>query len=87
MGGLGNQMFQYAAARALAARSGADLVLDPWTGFVRDRVFKRQYALDRLPVHGRLGTRAEGLPFWAERLSAKYFGPPRRTLSHRWWGD
>ena len=35
-GGLGNQMFQYAAARSMAMRSGSDLVLDTWSGFVRD---------------------------------------------------
>ena len=28
MGGLGNQMFQYAAARSLADKLGLDLVLD-----------------------------------------------------------
>jgi len=31
-GGLGNQMFQYAAARSLAQRVGAELVLDTWSG-------------------------------------------------------
>lgn len=34
-GGLGNQMFQYAAARAVAEKAGAELVLDTWSGFVR----------------------------------------------------
>lgn len=87
MGGLGNQMFQYAASRAMAVRSGADLVLDPWTGFVRDRMFKRRYALSAFPIQGRSATRTEGLPFWGERLKIKYRLPPPPTVSQRWWGD
>lgn len=40
VGGLGNQMFQYAAARALALRSGAQLDLDlSWFGTVPEREF------------------------------------------------
>ena len=49
MGGLGNQMFQYAAARRLALRHAVPLRLDlTWFG----RVPERRYALDRfnLPV-------------------------------------
>ena len=40
LGGLGNQMFQYATARALAYRSGADLILDiSWYNLAKDREF------------------------------------------------
>lgn len=40
VGGLGNQMFQYAAARALALRAGAQLDLDlSWFGTVPERQF------------------------------------------------
>lgn len=42
MGGLGNQMFQYASGYAAASRAGARLYLDPG-GFARDPV--RDYAL------------------------------------------
>jgi hypothetical protein len=42
IGGLGNQMFQYAAARALALRRGAQLLLDI-TGF--ENYPKRKYCL------------------------------------------
>lgn len=44
-GGLGNQLFQYAFGRALAIRSGAQLVLDPSTLFRRDRRFQRSFKL------------------------------------------
>jgi len=50
--GLGNQMFMYAAGRALALRIGARLVLDT-SWFRRDTVYKRVYLLDRLPIVGR----------------------------------
>jgi hypothetical protein len=43
-GGLGNQMFQYAAARALSIRSGRELAVDAHTGFQSDK-YRRQYAL------------------------------------------
>jgi hypothetical protein len=43
-GGLGNQMFQYAAGRSLAVRTGARLILDA-TGFTQPRA-RRVYALE-----------------------------------------
>jgi hypothetical protein len=51
IGGLGNQMFQYAAGRALALRRGAALKLDV-TGFaaVGDHT-KRRYELDSFAIH------------------------------------
>lgn len=44
-GGLGNQCFIYAAARAVALRTGAELVLDG-SYFLDDRIYRRTYALD-----------------------------------------
>lgn len=59
-GGLGNQMFQYAAGRALAHRHGVKLVLDT-------RYFSsyqlRGFGLDRFAVAGRLAT-SEELSRW-----------------------
>jgi hypothetical protein len=50
-GGLGNQMFQYAAARALALRIGAPLILDlSWFSTYDERTF----ALDSLSISGEL---------------------------------
>jgi hypothetical protein len=61
-GGLGNQMFQYAAGRALADRLGAELLLDtralqhtlafqPYT--------RRNYALGQFKLRARVATPAE----------------------------
>jgi Glycosyl transferase family 11 len=52
IGGLGNQMFQYAAGRALALRRGAALKLDV-TGFAAvGNHTKRRYELDSFPIQG-----------------------------------
>ena len=45
-GGMGNQMFEYAAARALALRNNTQLVLNTTNGFKRDKVYNRVYCLD-----------------------------------------
>lgn len=74
-GGLGNQLFCYAAARRLALRNNAELVIDDVTGFVRDREYQRKYALDVFQISARKATPAERLePF--ERL--------RRAIAKRW---
>lgn len=54
-GGLGNQLFIYAAARALALRTGRTLYLDATRGYTKDD-YGRAYRLDRFPL------RAEPLP-------------------------
>lgn len=63
-GGLGNQLFCYAAARRLAYMNNAELILDDVTGFCRDQKFKRQFALGRFNIKARLATPAERMePF------------------------
>lgn len=58
-GGLGNQMFEYAMGRSLAARQGARLALDTWTGFANDHLYHRTYELDRLAIEAEeLGRRS-----------------------------
>lgn len=49
-GGLGNQMFEYAMGRSLAARQGALLVLDTWSGFASDHLYQRSYELSALNI-------------------------------------
>lgn len=44
-GGLGNQLFQYAAARNLAIKNNSQLILDKYSGFLFDLRFKRTYQL------------------------------------------
>jgi hypothetical protein len=72
-GGLGNQMFQYATARAFSLRTGSELVLDSHTGFERDREYQRQYELGFLPINARIATFFERLPNWLNRINNKIF--------------
>lgn len=63
-GGLGNQLFCYAAARRLALVQDAELVLDHVTGFSRDYQYQRMYGLDRFNITARKASCAERLePF------------------------
>ena len=48
-GGLGNQCFIYAAARAAALRGGAELVLDG-SYFLDDKIYRRKFALDEFSL-------------------------------------
>lgn len=48
-GGLGNQLFQYATARALALRNAAQLRLDTESGYVRDW-YQARFVLDKFEI-------------------------------------
>jgi len=63
-GGLGNQLFCYAAARRLAIVNDAELVIDHVSGFKYDYTYKRTYQLDKFNIPCRLAIPAERLePF------------------------
>ena len=63
-GGLGNQLFCYAAARRLALVNNVELVIDDVTGFARDREYRRRYMLDQFHIPARKATQVERLePF------------------------
>ena len=64
-GGLGNQLFQYAAGRLLASLRGTELVLDlAWYQDAAARVTVRSYELWRYPVAARAATKREALLCW-----------------------
>jgi glycosyl transferase family 11 len=73
VGGLGNQMFQYAAGRSLAVRTGARLVLDA-TSFTLPRA-PRTFALEGYALAAE--TRFDGYPH-PPRLSAVQFPAAHR---------
>lgn len=62
-GGLGNQMFQYANARSIALQNNLELVIDDWSGFYRDFLYRRKFELNSLPIKGRLARFNEKIPF------------------------
>jgi hypothetical protein len=81
-GGLGNQLFCYAAARRLALVNQSDLAIDHVTGFSRDRQYQRKYMLDHFSIPVRKATPSERLePFDRYRRGlAKYLS--RRQPFH-----
>jgi hypothetical protein len=71
-GGLGNQLFIYAAARRLAIVNKAELVIDDIGGFKRDLQYRRHYQLDHFSIPCRKATAAERLePFVRFRRDVK----------------
>jgi hypothetical protein len=93
MGGLGNQMFQYAAGRALALRTGSSLKLD-LSGC--DAADARPFELDKCPIDAVAATKAELAALGAAtraqpnrlvrmlgRLKESYFTPNSRICRER----
>ncbi|NCC37142.1 MAG: alpha-1,2-fucosyltransferase, partial [Chloroflexia bacterium] len=75
LGGLGNQLFGYAAARQLALANNAELIIDHISGFRYDTQYQRHYQLDHFAIPCRKATPAERL---------EPFARPRRYLLRRW---
>ena len=84
-GGLGNQLFQCATGLAVARRTGCALVLDTWSGFVRDRWFRRQYGLQAYAVAARVATPLERVPVWLFRAESRV-RPPVGLVTDRLYG-
>ncbi|WP_287601768.1 alpha-1,2-fucosyltransferase [Thiothrix sp.] len=71
-GGIGNQLFCYAAARRLAVVNGAELIIDNISGFSHDHTYQRQYQLDNFNIPCRTATAIERLqPFSRVRRHLK----------------
>ena len=85
-GGLGNQLFQYAAGRAVAARSDVELALDDVGGFARDRRFRRRFELGVFGVRARIATRLERWVSSFDLLGRPLHGR-RRLVRRTPWGD
>lgn len=87
-GGLGNQLFCYAAARRLAVINGAELVVDDVSGFNSDHQYRREYGLDHFHIAGRKATPSERLQplgryrrYLAKRMSNRRAFGQRRYLA------
>lgn len=83
-GGLGNQLFIYAAARRLALTNKAELIIDHISGFTHDYQYKRHYQLDHFNIPCRKATPAERLePFARARRYLKRSWNNRRPFEQR----
>lgn len=83
-GGLGNQLFCYAAARRLALVNNCELVIDNISGFARDRQYRRRYMLDRFNISARFATPWERLvPFERLRRAMLKWQSRKIPFAHR----
>ena len=82
-GGLGNQLFQYAAARALTAKFGASLHIDSLTGFSFDYFYKRQFELSRFSITAQKASFSQRAPF----LLFRQLGMKRFSLIRKYFND
>jgi hypothetical protein len=63
-GGLGNQLYCYAAARRLSLKNNVQLIIDDVSGFKRDYQYQRKYMLDNFNIPCKIATPFERLePF------------------------
>lgn len=86
-GGLGNQMFQYATARALALRMGSEVLLD--VRDLRDGPRHAVFGLDRFRIRARVGQEEELPPGRSQPLRYaiwRAFGRSPRFLRERGLG-
>lgn len=83
-GGLGNQLFCYAAARRLALVNNTELAIDDVTGFARDRQYCRKFALDHFRIPVRKATPVERLePFERYRRGVMKWLSRRKPYAER----
>lgn len=78
-GGLGNQLFQYAAGRSLSLKLGVGLVLDAsWFQGYSDRA----YGLDAFAIRAKIYSGSIFLPGWINRLGCRL----TRKWAHKKFG-
>ncbi|MFM1896556.1 MAG: hypothetical protein RLZZ385_1630 [Pseudomonadota bacterium] len=84
MGGLGNQLFIYSAARRLALHNAAELVLDDVSGFARDTLYRRRCELQHFAIAGRFATSRERLePLPRLRRAWRLLNENRKPFARR----
>ena len=71
-GGLGNQLFQYAAAKNLAIKHNAQLIIDTKSGFITDFRDFWEFSLDKKNLKNII-LKKNILIFWLYRILKKVF--------------
>lgn len=85
-GGLGNQLFQYAFARALSENSNRNLIIDNSTGFNLDRTYKRTFQLDKFGIKYSKINNFQKLLFLLTKLDP-YFRKYSNLYNYRFYSD
>ena len=70
-GGLGNQMFQYAAARSISQKYNCNLYIDTKTGFNFDYKFNRKLEINQLNTIYKESSSFKKIPLWFFGKSAR----------------
>jgi hypothetical protein len=84
VGGIGNQLFCYAAARRLAVVNKAELIIDDRSGFVRDHDYQRHYQLDHFNISSSKASAIELMePFSRVRCLLKRKWQQRKPFAQR----
>ena len=84
LGGLGNQLFAFCAARRLSLANNAELVLDHVSGFKRDSMYQRYYQLDHFHIPCRKATPTEQMePFSRIRRKWKIIQNQKKPFEQR----
>jgi len=75
-GGLGNQMFIYAAAKAIAVKKALKLKIDVESGFKQDFKYRRSFSLQEFQLEAPTASKGECLwrPLDWKRRFLRYFG-------------
>jgi hypothetical protein len=71
-GGLGNQLFQYAAAKNLSIINDAELIIDTHSGFVTDFKDFRKFSLEKQKLQN-VSFKENIIIFWLYRIYKKIF--------------
>jgi len=80
-------MFQYATGRALALDRNIGLALDNWSGFVRDKAYRRNYELNSLSIFSIPVSLSERAALWLYRATNRSLSTATEMRQSRWYGD
>jgi Glycosyl transferase family 11 len=84
-GGLGNQLFQYAAARSIAHKNDAQLCLDTFTGYISDP-FRRTFRLNHFAIRAELLPESECFHRLRQSSFVRKLRSYRERCYMRWLG-
>ena len=84
-GGIGNQMFQYAAALGVAIRNRVPLYLDSYTGFAKD-AYERSFRLQCFKLSSPLLSRDECYDLWRKTRYIRAYRRYREQFRFEWLG-
>jgi hypothetical protein len=79
-------MFQYAMGRSLSLRYGFELILDDWSGFIRDKQYNRKFEINSFPIKARTAKYYEIIPSWIYKMNRKISHDKNIYFDTKWYG-